>query len=138
MAYKFLSIIFFSIIGGIVVAAGVKNFYKKSRVQVKVKGEKRDNLKEMAKLYFFRMKSLLWKEGQVFDTDMNHFSSIVNEKEPILDISIPKKDITVFSEEIMEKIKRLNLPDEIIDEVLTILVDVPDNERLGFLDNIFF
>ncbi len=121
-------IFFFSIISGIVVAAEVKNLYGRKRVQIRRKGENRENLKEIAKSYFIRMKNLIRKRGEMLDIDEN---------EPPLDISIPKMEVAIFSEEILEKIKNLGVPADIVDELLVVLKDIPPEKRLEFLDSIF-
>ncbi len=134
---QIFSILFFSIVGGIVVSVGVKHFQEKKRIQIRTKGEKRENLKDLAKLYFMRMKSLMWQKGELSEADENSPSLKANENEPILDIAIPKLKITLFSEEILEKIKTMDIPEDIVDELLTVLADIPSIERLDFLNRIF-
>ena len=50
---------------------------------------------------------------------------------------IPKFDLTMFSPEILKRIEDLHVDDEIQDEILNALINIPPEQRIKYIDDAF-
>ena len=50
---------------------------------------------------------------------------------------IPKFDLTMFSPEIMKKVEDMHVDDEIQDEILNALINIPPEQRIKYIDDAF-
>lgn len=50
---------------------------------------------------------------------------------------IPKFELTMFSPEILKKIEDLHIDDDIQDEILNVLINIPPEQRIKYIDDVF-